>query len=105
MRTRAAASHSITGTQPRAFTRRVELWSKLLLVDEMPASILLPAGFVRFRAERFLLAVADRLDAARANARRDQSLLHSCCARISQRQVIFRRTALIAMSFNRDVDS
>src|SRR5215469_4773273 len=39
-------------------------------VDKVPASILLPAGFVRFGAERLFLAEADRLDAVGADAAR-----------------------------------
>ena len=36
----------------------------LLLIDEMTAAVLLPASFVAFAAEWFLLAEADHIDAA-----------------------------------------
>lgn len=47
-----------------------------LLVEEMPAPILLPALFVRFGAERLLFTIADALDAAGVDAGLQQSVLH-----------------------------
>ena len=76
----------------------------LLLVHEVPNAILLPAGFVRFGAERFFLAVADRLDAIAAHAALNEGILYRVGAIRAQRQVVFSGAALVAVSLNRDVD-
>src|ERR1700758_5198402 len=69
----------------------------------MTTAILLPASFVAFGAERFFLAVADRLDAAGADAERGQGALDGARTLIAQRQVVLGGTALVAVSFNREV--
>src|SRR5712671_4857675 len=73
---------------------------KLLLINEVPAPVLLPARFVTLRAERLFLAVANRLDAACIYAGRNQSTLHRAGAFVAQCDVVLRGTALIAMSFD-----
>src|SRR5579862_4427792 len=97
----------ILGTDWRGFRKK---WGtpwrppqSLLLVDEMAAAILLPTSFVAFGAERFFFAVADRLDAAGADAKRGQSGLNRARALIAQRQVVLGGTALVAVSFNREI--
>jgi len=70
----------------------------------MTTPVLLPAGFVRLGAERFFLSVADGFNPACAHACRGQSHLHGTGAAISQGQVVFGRTTLIAMSLDREVD-
>src|SRR5579863_4308739 len=70
----------------------------------MPAAVLLPASFVAFCAERFLLAVADRLDAAGADARRGELVLPRAGALVTERQVVLGGAALVAVSLNREVD-
>ncbi len=75
----------------------------LLLIDEMPTAILLPASFVAFAAERFLFPVADRLDAAGINARSSQSVLDCAGALVAQGQVVICRSTLVAMPLNREV--
>src|SRR5882672_9614712 len=66
----------------------------------MPAPVLLPARFVALRAERLFFAVADRLDATGVYASRHQSTLHRAGALVAQCDVVFRGTALVAMSFD-----
>src|SRR6266576_6769486 len=70
----------------------------------MPAAILLPAAFVRLGAERLLLAVADRLDSAGAQAGLHQSVLYGVGTAVAQSQVVFRGAALVAVSFKRELD-
>src|SRR6202050_2106587 len=69
-----------------------------LLINEMPASILLPASFVAFRAEWFFLAVADRLDPAGIHSCRDQCAFHSSGALVAECDVVLSRPALIAVT-------
>src|SRR6202020_1967700 len=77
---------------------------ELLLVNEMSTAVLLPASFVAFAAERFFLAVADRLDAAGCDSGGGQRVLHGCRTLVAQGQVIFGRSAFVAVSLDRDID-
>src|SRR5512146_1639867 len=70
----------------------------------MRAAILLPAPFAVIRAERLFFAVADRADAIRRNARLHQCRLRCVRAIVAQRQVVFRRSTLVAVSLNRELD-
>src|SRR5712692_1533155 len=70
----------------------------------MAAAVLLPASFVAFRAERFFLAVADRLDAAGTDGSGCERILHRRGALVAESQVVLRRPALVAVSLNRDID-
>src|SRR5690348_17617458 len=71
---------------------------RLLLRDgEVPAAVLLPAGFVGFGSERLLLAVADGINPARADAARGQSVLDRIGAPVSQSQVVLGGSALITV--------
>src|SRR5580658_10685182 len=78
--------------------------SPLLLVDEVPAAVLLPAPFVALGTERLFFSVADRLDAAGADSRRNQSVLHRRGSFVAQGQVIFRGSALVAVPLHRETD-
>src|ERR1035437_2640558 len=75
----------------------------LLLINEMAAAVLLPASFVAFCAEGLFLAVADGFDPAGADAAPRECILHGTGALVAQSQVIVSRSALVAVSFNRDV--
>jgi hypothetical protein len=59
----------------------------LLPIHEMAATVLLPSGFVVFRAERALFAVADRVDAACGHPGGDQSVFHGI-ARLSPKAML-----------------
>jgi hypothetical protein len=61
---------------------------RLLLVNEMPAAILLPASFVALIAEGLLFAVADRLDPTGIYPSRDQSAFHGTRTLIPQCEVV-----------------
>src|SRR5580704_2492875 len=69
----------------------------------MTAAVLLPAGFVAFGAEWFFLAEADGLDAARADAGRDQRTLDRSGALVAQSNVVFGRAPLVAVPLNREI--
>src|SRR5258708_2071787 len=73
-----------------------------LLVDEVAATVLLPARLVAFCAERFFFAVTDGLDTAGANGGGGQSSLHRAGTLVAQAQVVLGRSALVAVAFNRD---
>jgi spermidine synthase len=62
---------------------------RLLLVYEVAAAVLLPAGFVFFHAERLFFAVADGLDAAGANSSGHQGSFHRAGALVAEGQVVF----------------
>src|ERR1700758_4690361 len=70
----------------------------------MPAAILLPALLVTFRAERPLLAPAYRVDPVGGNAQREKIVLGSLRAPLAEAQVVFRRAALVAVAFDRNVN-
>jgi len=57
---------------------------RLLLVDEMTSTILLPASFIAFGAERLLLAVAHGFDPAIADSGHSQRVLHCTGALITE---------------------
>ena len=71
----------------------------------MTTTILLPASFVALGTERLLFAVADRLDATGVDTLCGQRVLDRGGALISQSEVIFGGTAVVAVSLNRDVDA
>src|SRR5580698_8193533 len=76
----------------------------LPLVDEVPAAVLLPARFVALGTERLFFSVADRLDAAGTDSRRNQCVLHRSGSFVAQGQVIFRGSALVAVPLHRETD-
>src|SRR5438876_5835320 len=71
---------------------------------KVAAPVLLPARFVALHAKRLFLAEADRAHPVGANALRDQELFHRRRTPVAQRQVVFRRAALVAMAFNVHLD-
>src|SRR5262245_22125527 len=72
----------------------------LLARREVCATVLLPTGFVCIRALRTLLAVADRLQAVGRNAELGKELLGGSGAPVAETQVVFGRSALVAMSLD-----
>ena len=71
----------------------------------MATAILLPTSLVGFGAERLLLAVADRLNVAGADATLRQRALDGARPAVAQRQVVLGGPALIAMSLDNKVDT
>src|SRR5581483_331666 len=89
--------------EPRAAARPPP--SRLsLLVDEVPAPVLLPTLFVGLGAERLLFAVADGLDAVGADAGLHQGLLDGVGAVIAQCQVVLGRAAFVAVPLDGELD-
>ena len=88
----------------RGFPIEAMFWpTKLLLgADEVAAAILLIAVFGGLHAEGLFLAEADGVDAIGGDAQRDEILLGGAGAAIAQSEVVFGRTALVAMAFNGD---
>src|SRR5215469_14332143 len=72
----------------------------LFAVHEMPAPVLLPTGFVGLGAEWLFLAVADGLDAIGPDPSRDERILDGAGTAIPQSQIVFRRPAFVAVSFD-----
>src|SRR5277367_3390359 len=70
----------------------------------MATAILLPTSLGGLVAERLLLAVADRLNVAGADAALRQGALHRACPAVAQRQVVFGGPALVAVSLDHEVD-
>src|ERR1700674_2692942 len=78
---------------------------KLLLIYEVAAAVLLPAVFGAFRAEGFFFAVTDGADAIAGNACAHQRTLHGIGAIVTERQVVFGGTTLIAVAFDGKTNS
>ena len=70
----------------------------------MAAAVLLPASFVAFCAEGFFLAVADGLNPAGADAGSGERIFYSAGTLVSESQVVVGGSALVAVSFNREVE-
>src|SRR5277367_2577731 len=70
----------------------------------MATAILLPTSLGGLVAERLLLAVADRLNVAGADAALRQGALHRACPAVAQRQVVLGGSALVAVSLDHEVD-
>src|ERR1700689_2804846 len=69
----------------------------------MRTAIPLPALLSVFLADRFFLAVADRLHAIGADAQRFQELLGRVGAPLSKAQVVLGRAALVAIALKFDL--
>lgn len=78
---------------------------RLVRESEVIDPILLPALFVVVIAERLFFAVADRLKAIGWNTLLEKSLLNGFGAARSESEVVFDRTAVIAVPLNEDVDA
>src|ERR1700719_4395681 len=76
---------------------------QLLLINEMAPSILLPAGFIGLSAEGFLLAVADRFDAADWDSGLGQRSFHGNCALVAQSEGVLRGSAFVTVTLNREI--
>ena len=76
----------------------------LLGLREMPAAILLPAGFVGLGAERLLLAVTNGFDATDVDPGCGQRVLDGIGTPVTQSEVVLGRSALIAVAFDGDLD-
>ncbi len=70
----------------------------------MATTVLLPASFVGFSAERLLLAVADGLDVAGAHATLSQRALDGARAVVAQSQVVLGGSAFVAVSLDDEVN-
>ena len=68
----------------------------------MAAPVLLPAGLIRFGAERFFFAVADGLDPAGIYARRSECHLYRARPAVAESQVVLSGSAFVAVPFNRE---
>src|SRR5260370_5117638 len=71
----------------------------------MAAAVLLPASLVALHAEGLLFAEADGAEAIGGNAQRNEVLLHGASATVAQAKVIFRGAALVAMTFDGDLEA
>src|ERR1700675_88689 len=70
----------------------------------MPAAVLLPAALVRLRAERFFLAVTDRLNTTGIHTRLRQSILNRVGATVAQCQVVLGGTPFVAVSLDGELN-
>src|SRR4051812_32883453 len=76
----------------------------LLSEDEVSAAVLLPALFRCFGAGGLFLAIADRLDAVGGDAGADKSRLGCSRTIVTEREVVFGRSTLVAVTLDRDSD-
>src|SRR5690242_19613757 len=72
------------------------------LHEEVRAAILRPAGLATVAALRPLLAIADRHESRRRDALRDEIVHRGFGAPIAERQVVFFRSALVAVALDQD---
>src|SRR5580704_14006799 len=70
----------------------------------MRPAVLLPAVFRGSSAERALFSVADGLHPVRGDSERSQELLRRGGPAVTERQVVLRGAAFVAMAFNHDLD-
>ena len=87
----------MTSTAAHAL-KSFQIFRSLPVHCESCAAVQLPALLIRFRAERFFLAIADHADAILCHARADQRGLCRVSAVLAQRQVVLVRTPLVAVS-------
>src|SRR6202045_5060052 len=74
-------------------------------IDRRDAAPVLRVGrIIGMRDLGTLLAVADRRDARRRYAMRDQHVFHGLGTALAQRQIVFAGAALVAMALDRDRD-
>src|SRR6202158_315621 len=74
--------------------------SRLMGHDDMGTTIFLPALLGAFRAEGVLFAVASHIHARGWDAQRNQVLPGGLRATVTENNVVFRRTPLVAMTFD-----
>src|SRR5208337_3846052 len=92
-------AHPSHGSEGWARLRR-----RLLGLDEVAATVFLPAGLVGFHAEGLFLAIADRGEAVGRNAQADEILLDGVGAAIAESQVVFSGAAFVAMALDGDAE-
>src|SRR5260221_4166022 len=79
-------------------------WKLLTRYYKVTAPVLLPARLDALHAKRLFLAEADRAHPVGANALRNQELFHRRRTPVAQRQVVFRRAALVAVALDDHLD-
>src|SRR5262245_34598963 len=85
--------------------RRVAMFGRprlLLVANEVAAAVLLIAILGGLHAEGLFLAEANGVDAIGGDAQRNEILLHGAGATISESEVVFGGTALVAVAFDGD---
>jgi len=68
------------------------------------AAVLLPARLLALHAEGLFLAVADGTQPVGRNAERYKELLYGAGSAVAEAEVVFRRTTLVAVAFDRYFD-
>src|SRR5262249_59954562 len=68
------------------------------------AAILGPAILARLRADRVLLAVRDRVDPRRRDAKADKILFHGVGPARTESEVVFARASFVTVSFDGDAN-
>ena len=71
--------------------------------DEVAATILLPAGFVGFPAERLFLAKADSVEIGGRNAEVHEILFDGIGTAIAESEVVLGGAAFVTMAFDIDL--
>src|SRR5215472_10183797 len=77
-------------------------YSGLLVGHEVAAAVLLPAGFGGLHAEGLFLAPTGGGQTLGRNAKADEVLLDGVGSAIAQSEIVFGRTALVAVAFDGD---
>src|ERR1700730_1416492 len=77
----------------------------LVVECEVVDSVLLPALFVVLGAKRSFLAVADGSDVIGRNSLLHQGSLYCLCAAGTQCDVVFFRSAVVKMPFDKNLDT
>src|SRR6266446_6543749 len=99
----AGGTREIKGGRSRPLFR-CSWMPELLFINEVPAAILLPAGLVRFCAERLFFTIADGLDAIATDPALDECVFDGVRTIGAQGQVVFGGAALVAVTFDCDPD-
>src|SRR5690349_15475469 len=72
----------------------------LLAGCKVRSAIFLPAAFTRFRAHGALFAIRDRAKFVGRHSQLHQEILGRLGAAVAQTQVVFRRSALVAVALH-----
>src|SRR5690606_20032876 len=102
----SAPASSAAATRPMVMRRMmVRLLAAALLRgdDEVGAAVLRPRLLGVARVERELLPVADRADAVRRDAERDEVVARRDGAPFAKRQIVLRGAPLVAVPLDRDL--
>src|ERR1017187_1745441 len=104
----ASVRMRIVGTGPLLHGRNrlpgvAKLLLDLCLRHNVDASVFLPAGFVVLLPRRLFLAVTDRGQLIARNSHLHQVILSRLRPLLSQRHVVFRRPAFVAVAFHRQL--